>query len=55
MVEGYQPTDEITVEHIIGEYGRIIQPRAVKSAEGQSQRSKDMAEVFTPAWICNAQ
>ena len=33
----------------------IIRPRAVKSKEEQTQRAKDKAEVFTPAWICNAQ
>lgn len=36
-------------------YQEIIRPRAVKSKEEQTQRSKDKAEVFTPAWICNAQ
>lgn len=55
MGEGYQFHDEIMIEHITGEYGCVIQPRAVKSAEVQARRSKDMAEVFTPAWICNAQ
>lgn len=36
-------------------YLEIIRPRAVKSKEEQTQRAKDKAEVFTPAWICNAQ
>ncbi len=53
--EGFGFDDEITVEHITGENGCIIQPRAVKAAEVQTQRAKDMAEVFTPSWICNAQ
>ena len=53
--EGYQWGDPITVEHITGEHGNTIQPRSVKSREVQSQRSKDMAEVFTPSWVCNAQ
>ena len=53
--EGYQWGDPITVEHITGEHGDTIQPRSVKSLEVQSQRSKDMAEVFTPSWVCNAQ
>ena len=35
-------------------YQEIIRPRAVKSKEEQTQRAKDKAEVFTPAWICNA-
>ena len=53
--DGYQWGDPITVEHITGEHGDTIQPRSVKSLEVQSQRSKDMAEVFTPSWVCNAQ
>lgn len=36
-------------------YQEIIRPRAIKSKEEQTQRAKDKAEVFTPAWICNAQ
>lgn len=38
-----------------GKYQEIIRPRAVKSREEQTKRAKDKAEVFTPAWICNAQ
>ena len=53
--EGFGFDDEITIEHITGENGQIIQPRAVKDAQVQTQRAKDMAEVFTPSWICNAQ
>ena len=53
--EGFGFDDEITVEHITGDNGCTIQPRAVKAAEVQTQRAKDMAEVFTPSWICNAQ
>ncbi len=53
--EGFGFDDEITVEHITGENGCVIQPRAVKAAEVQTQRAKVMAEVFTPSWICNAQ
>lgn len=36
-------------------YQEMIRPRAVKSKREQTQRVKDKAEVFTPAWICNAQ
>ncbi len=53
--EGFGFDDEITIEHITGENGRIIQPRAVKDAQVQTRRAKRMAEVFTPSWICNAQ
>lgn len=45
----------IMPELITGEKGMIIRPRVLKSKENQTGRSKDMAEVFTPSWICNAQ
>lgn len=38
-----------------GDNGHIIMPRVLKSRDTQSTRSRDMAEVFTPSWICNAQ
>ena len=47
--------DEITEELITGENRWLVRPRAVKDREIQRQRSKDMAEVFTPSWVCNAQ
>lgn len=53
--EGYQYHDPITIEAITGSNGDIIQPRSVKSRERQQQRSREMAEVFTPSWICNKQ
>ena len=52
---GYQYGDQITLEAITGKNGEIIKPRAVKSREMQQQRSREMAEVFTPSWICNKQ
>ncbi len=45
----------IMPELITGEKGMIIRPRVLKSKENQTDRSRDMAEVFTPSWICNAQ
>lgn len=53
--EGYSYADQITVEKITGENGNVIVPRAVKSRAQQQQRSREMAEVFTPSWICNKQ
>ena len=53
--EGYSYFDAITIERITGENGMIIRPRSVKSKEEQTERTKDMAEVFTPSWVCNAQ
>lgn len=53
--KGYQYFDRITVEAISGTNGSIIVPRALKSREQQMQRSRMMAEVFTPSWVCNKQ
>lgn len=53
--KGYQYGDQIKIEAITGANGNIIVPRAVKSREQQQQRSREMAEVFTPSWICNKQ
>lgn len=53
--DGYQYADEITVEGITGKNGYVIVPRSLKSRERQQQRSREMAEVFTPSWICNKQ
>lgn len=53
--ETYAFDNEIKVEQITGERGDVIRPRAVKPKEEQDFRVKDKAEVFTPAWICNAQ
>ncbi len=53
--EGYQYSDPITIEAISGENGAVIIPRALKSRQQQQQRSREMAEVFTPSWICNKQ
>lgn len=47
--------DEIREEDVTGDKGFTIRPRALKERDVQAQRSKDMAEVFTPAWICNTQ
>ncbi len=53
--KGYQYADRITVDSITGVNGNVIVPRAVKSRQEQQQRSREMAEVFTPSWICNKQ
>lgn len=52
---GYTFFDPITIDKITGENDLMIRPRAVKSKEEQELRVRDKAEVFTPAWICNAQ
>ncbi|MCR4613112.1 MAG: restriction endonuclease subunit M [Bacteroidaceae bacterium] len=53
--DGYGYAQEILPQLITGERGDIIRPRVLKSKEQQTDRAKDMAEVFTPSWICNAQ
>ena len=53
--EGYAYDSEITIESITGENDGVIKPRVLKSKENQIDRSKEMAEVFTPSWVCNAQ
>lgn len=52
---GYQFSDQITVKSITGENCNVIVPRSLKTRQQQQQRSRDMAEVFTPSWICNKQ
>jgi hypothetical protein len=51
----YDYHSEILPELITGEHGMVIRPRVLKSKEQQADRAKDMAEVFTPSWVCNAQ
>ena len=52
---GYGYYDPILPELITGRNGRVIMPRILKHKDTQSARVRDMAEVFTPAWVCNAQ
>ena len=52
---GYFENDHILVGQITGRHGSIIKPRVEKSKKEQQKRCKDMAEVFTPSWICNKQ
>tara|TARA_R100001039_G_scaffold7584_1_gene3456 strand:+ start:490 stop:1476 length:987 start_codon:yes stop_codon:yes gene_type:complete len=51
----YNSDSYILPELITGENGNIIMPRVHKDKVLQQYRSKEMAEVFTPSWICNAQ
>lgn len=45
----------ILPELITGINGEVIMPRVKKDKQLQQTRVRDMAEVFTPSWICNAQ
>jgi len=53
--ESYCFSSPILPALITGENGNIIMPRVHKDKTLQQIRSKEMAEVFTPSWICNAQ
>ncbi len=53
--ESYNYHSQISPDLITGDYGSIIMPRVHKDKILQINRSKEMAEVFTPSWICNAQ
>lgn len=53
--KGYSSNNEILIEMISGDKHDVIRPRASKLNSEQRQRSKDMAEVFTPSWICHKQ
>lgn len=53
--EAYNFHSQILPDLITGDYGSIIMPRVHKDKILQVSRSKEMAEVFTPSWICNSQ
>ncbi len=53
--ENYLKCKQIETEQITGLDGNIIMPRVQKDSILQLSRIKNMAEVFTPSWICNAQ
>ena len=52
---GYGEFCEITPKLILRDGMSIIKPRNEKSAEEQTIRVRDKAEVFTPSWVCNVQ
>nr|WP_309757384.1 restriction endonuclease subunit M [Flavobacterium sp.] len=53
--DSYKFNSEILPDLITGENGNVIMPRVHKDKTLQLSRSKEMAEVFTPSWICNTQ
>lgn len=48
--EGYRAEKPITIDEV-----EVIKPRITKTQSEQLSRTKDMAETFTPSWICNKQ
>lgn len=53
--KSYSYKSEISPESITGYNGNVIMPRVQKDKILQQSRARNMAEVFTPSWICNAQ
>lgn len=51
--DGYAYNDEIMAERITGEHADVVMPRVMKKKVIQSKRTKKMAEIFTPSWVCN--
>lgn len=50
---GFGFSDEITPTKVTGVNGRIIMPRVLKNQEVKKKRTREKAEIFTPAWVCN--
>jgi len=55
MGSDYAFHSEIKPELITGDRGEIIKPRIEKDKSAKVNRVQNMAEVFTPSWICNQQ
>lgn len=55
MGAGFDAHNEILANLIVGQNTQLIQPRIEKAQSDQVNRTRNKAEVFTPAWICNAQ
>ncbi len=52
---GFYFNDQIRIESVTGIHKYLVRPRAAKTREEQEKRTRDKAEVFTPAWVCNVQ
>ena len=55
LSKGFKETDYIDINTLTYSKKSLIRPRIEKSKIEQKKRSRDMGEVFTPAWICNNQ
>lgn len=53
--EGYQYADPIEVGSVTGANGMVVRPRVLKTPGERLGRTRGMAEVFTPSWVCNLQ
>lgn len=52
---GYLPSDQLTLENVMGMGTAAVVARAKKSTCEQQKRTRAQAEVFTPSWVCNEQ
>ena len=53
--DDYAPECEILPDQLLHAQQDLVKPRVLKTAESQGSRTRDMAEVFTPSWVCNCQ
>jgi len=51
----YNANAQILPELITGENKLLIRPRISKEKAEKASRTREKAEVFTPAWVCNKQ
>ncbi len=51
----YEYFSTIKIDSITKNNNKIITPRVLKDKDTVNGRVKNMAEVFTPAWVCNSQ
>lgn len=49
----YDDKKQITIGALTGMNSIELQPRIMKNLEQQQARTRNKAEVFTPAWLCN--
>jgi len=55
LSEAYSEKKSIRLKDIIGINDNVIKPRVQKDELQKLFRVKNMAEVFTPSWVCNLQ
>ena len=53
--DNYKFSSPINTESITASNNKVIMPRVLKNKILQKTRIKEMAEVYTPSWVCNEQ
>ena len=51
--DAYKVDSHIDIDLLLGMDAMEIQPRVLKEASEQADRTKKKAEVMTPSWVCN--